>query len=140
MTIKYYLAGPMTGYPQFNFPLFHEAADKLRGMGFDIISPAETDTPAVQKAAMASTTGALDAQGKIAGETWGEILAKDVIIVADQVDGIVFLPGWPKSKGARLEAFVAILAGKTQFFDYYEGKVYTTNPNRIKDILAGELT
>lgn len=109
--MKYYLAGPMTGVPQFNFPLFHSAAAALRANGYDIISPAETDSPSVQKAAMASPDGKL--QGKeIAGETWGEILAKDVILVADQVDGIVFLPDWERSRGARLEAFVGLLTGK----------------------------
>lgn len=111
----YYLAGPMTGYPQFNFPLFHSAAAALRAGGFDIISPAEQDSPAVQAAAIASKTGALDANGQIAGETWGEILARDVRIVADQIQGIIFLPDWPKSRGARLEAYVALLCKHTKY-------------------------
>jgi hypothetical protein len=101
----------MTGYPQFNFPLFHMASAKLRAAGFAIISPAEMDSPAVQTAAIASADGKLDAQGKIAGETWGEILARDVRIVADQVQGLIFLPKWFDSKGAKLEAFTALLCG-----------------------------
>lgn len=119
--MKYYLAGPMTGYAQFNFPLFHRAAAELRSEGMEIHSPAEHDTPAVQAAAIASTDGKLDANGKIAGETWGDILAKDVKVVADEVKGIVFLPHWEKSKGARLEAFVALLAGHQNFM-YYENR------------------
>jgi hypothetical protein len=117
MTIKYYLAGPMSGIPQFNFPLFHEAAAKLRTEGLEIISPAEMDSPAVQAEGMASTDGKL-VDGKIAGETWGDMLARDVKVIADQVDGIVFLPNWQTSRGARLEAFVALLTGKQSFLAY----------------------
>jgi len=107
----------MTGYPQFNFPLFHKAAAELRAEGLEVHSPAEADSLAVQTAAMASKDGTLDANGKIAGETWGDILAKDVKVVADHVQGIVFLPGWEKSRGARLEAFVGLLCGH-KFFTY----------------------
>lgn len=109
MSKPYYLAGPMTNYPQFNFPAFAIAAARLRSLGFDLIVPTEQDSPAVQSAAINSTDGSLDAQGKVGGETWGEILARDVKIVADEVRGIIFLPGWEKSRGARLEAFVGIL-------------------------------
>jgi hypothetical protein len=118
---RYYIAGPMTGIPQFNFPLFHAAAAALRAAGHEIVSPAEQDSPAVQVAAMASTDGALDADGKVAGETWGDILAKDVKLVADGIDGIIFLPDWHLSRGARLEAFVALLSGKHQFGYYVSG-------------------
>lgn len=119
--MKLYLAGPMTGLPQFNFPLFHTAASELRAAGYDIISPAEMDSPAVQSAAIKSSDGALDAHGKIAGETWGEILARDVRVIADTTDGIVFLSDWIKSRGARLEAFVALLSGKKNFGYYIPG-------------------
>ncbi len=103
-----YLAGPMTGIPQFNFPLFDAAAKDLRSRGLLITSPHENDTPAVQAAAWASPDGKLDDAGKIAGETWGDILARDVKLVADECSGVVVLPGWGKSKGARLEVFVAL--------------------------------
>ena len=104
----FYIAGPMTGIPQFNFPAFEAAAQDLRARGFEITSPHENDTPAVQQAAWASPDGALDDSGKIAGETWGDILARDVKLVADECGGVVLLDNWHKSRGARLEAFVAI--------------------------------
>lgn len=106
--MRWYLAGPMTGHPQFNFPAFYSAAAALRAAGYEVVSPAEQDSPEVQAEAIKSADGAMT-DGKIAGETWGDILAKDVKLIADSIQGIVFLPGWEKSRGARLEAFVGTL-------------------------------
>ncbi len=115
-----YLAGPMSGIPQFNFPLFDEAAANLRSMGFTILSPAEMDSPEVRAYSLQSPDGKVQHDGKIAGETWGEILARDVRLIADDCDGIVFLPGWHLSRGARLEAFVALLCGYRAFYQYVD--------------------
>lgn len=102
----WYLAGPMSGIPKYNIPEFNMASLDLRRRGVKIISPAELDDPKVHAAAMASPDG----RGET-GHTWGEFLARDVKIVADKVQGIIFLPGWEKSRGARLEAFVGLLCG-----------------------------
>lgn len=129
-----YLAGPMTGIPRFNFPAFEEATQRLRAAGHLITSPHENDTPAVQAAAWASPDGKLDANHQIAGETWGDILARDVKLVADCVRGIVFLPGWSKSRGARLEAFVGLLTGK-DFFDYADGSLVAIPAHDVMTIV-----
>jgi len=106
-----YLGGPMTGKPQFNFPAFDRAATKLREHGYSIVSPAELDDEDTRKAALASADGA-PGTGSHSGQTWADFLARDVKLIADKVDGIVLLDGWEKSKGARLECFVARLDGK----------------------------
>lgn len=111
---KYYLAGPMSNIPQFNYPRFFELARILREEGFTIVSPAELDSPETVKAAMASPDGSLGS-GVVNGETWGDFLARDVKLVADDVDGVFVMEGWESSKGAKLELFVAHLAKKPIF-------------------------
>ena len=135
-----YIAGPMTHRPQFNFPAFAQAAADLRRAGYAVINPAEQDSVAVRDAALASDDGKLDGAGKIGGETWGQILGRDVQIVADEVDGVVFLPKWDESRGARLEAYVALLAGKHRFFYYQPSEVaksplWPVAPETIRNIL-----
>lgn len=108
MTI-YYVAGPMSGYPQFNIPAFDELAEELRGRGFKVVSPAELDAPE-QRAFLLDSPDGLTPYAN--NETWADFLARDVKLIADRIDAIVVLPGWWKSRGARLEVFVGLLTGK----------------------------
>lgn len=111
MTKFYYIAGPMSGIPRFNIPAFDEAAANLRKAGFNIISPAELDDPVTREMAWNSPDGATLNNIHPNGESWGDFLARDVKIVADKVQGIIALPGWQRSRGARLEMTVALLCG-----------------------------
>lgn len=38
---RLYLAGPMTGLPDFNYPAFHAAAAAWRAAGWTVANPAE---------------------------------------------------------------------------------------------------
>lgn len=104
---RWYLAGPMSGLPQFNIPAFDAAAKMLRDTGLKVISPAELDAPEIRAKYLASTDGASLPDTP----TWGTFLSRDVKIVADQVKGVILMPGWEKSRGARLEAYVGLLCG-----------------------------
>ena len=100
---KVYIAGPMTGHPQHNIPAFDAHAELLRSYGYEVVSPAELDDPEDRAVALASMTGSLAGHSK----TWGDFLARDVKLLADDgIEGIVVLPGWQTSRGARLETFV----------------------------------
>lgn len=110
----WYLTGPMSNIPGFNFPAFDGAAACLRSFGYDLIVPSEQDSPEMQALARASPDGDMAALTAAMSnhETWGEVLSRDVKIVADQVDGLILMDGWETSRGARLEVFVALLVGK----------------------------
>lgn len=103
--MRLYIAGPMTGHAQFNIPAFDAAAEVLRAEGHEVVSPAELDDPATREAALASPDGA-PGSGSSNGETWGDFLARDLKLIADDgIEGIVALPGWETSRGARTEVF-----------------------------------
>jgi Domain of unknown function (DUF4406) len=110
-TLTYYLAGKMTGVPKFNIPMFDRVASELRVQGYKVVSPAELDNPRVRAACLASTTGKSTPETNDGG-TWADFLARDVKLIADKVDGIIMLPGWETSNGARLEMFVGLLTKK----------------------------
>lgn len=137
---KVYLAGPMSGIPQFNIPAFESAAARLRKSGYEVIVPHELDNSSglgLEKL-KASKEGAPEDHEKL-GATWGDLLARDVKIIADEgVQAVVVLKGWQKSRGARLEVFVALLCGLPVF--YYAAAF--TQPLRLipTDSIAIELT
>ncbi len=106
-----YLAGPMTGIPRFNFPLFDAVASELRDAGYTIISPAELDDGATREAALSSEDGA-PGSGTANGETYGTFLSRDVKLILDEADGVCVLPGWYHSDGARIEVYTAFVKAK----------------------------
>jgi hypothetical protein len=112
-----YVAGPMTGLPKFNVPAFDRQAGRLRRNGYTVVSPAELDSPTIREALLASPDGTPTAYTS-QGETWADFLARDVKLIGDVIDAICVLPGWSKSRGARLEVFVALLCGKPILEDY----------------------
>lgn len=114
----YYVAGPMTGIPAFNFPEFDRISGVLRDAGFNIISPAELDSPEAREKALASPDGA---GNKEADSDWRDYLRRDVNIVMDEnCIGVICIDGWERSKGARLETYVAEAFGKPigRFIDW----------------------
>ena len=91
--ILVYLSGPMTGIPEFNGPAFRAYAAKLRAEGFEVISPHEMDKAA-------DTTG----------WKWGDFLTRDMDVLLSSkvgVQRIYMMPGWEKSRGAKLERYAA---------------------------------
>ena len=86
MTVVY-LSGPMTGKPQFNFPAFHQAANRLRAAGYHVLNPA-------------------DNWGGATNIPRAACMRLDIsqLLCAD---GVALLDGWRESKGARLEIDIA---------------------------------
>ncbi|WP_261508473.1 DUF4406 domain-containing protein [Burkholderia multivorans] len=85
--MRLYLAGPMTGYPELNFPVFRAEAQRLRALGFEIVNPAEINADMSMP--------------------WRECMKADIRELLT-CDGIAMLAGWEQSKGARLEHHIAL--------------------------------
>lgn len=95
--IRLYVAGPMTGLPDNNYPAFNQAADKLRAHGYKVENPADNKA-SLQK-----------------------ILHHHPIEYTDYLragltqllhcDGVAVLEGWWNSGGARWEVQTAGMLG-----------------------------
>jgi nucleoside 2-deoxyribosyltransferase len=88
--MKLYLAGPMTGIEEYNYPAFFAAADELRRVGFVVANPAD--------------------HGVIEGYEWADYLRMDLKTMLE-CEGVATLDGWEDSKGASLEVHVARALG-----------------------------
>jgi len=78
---RLYLAGPMTGFEDFN-----KMAAELRARGYVVENPAE--------------------HGVVDGADWADYMAYDLTRLG-LCGQVAVLPGWENSKGARLEVHIA---------------------------------
>lgn len=111
--MKYYVAGPMTGLENYNWPAFEEAASLLRSRGNDVISPTEIDEE--MGCVVVVRDPGVVGHGIVSVETtdtfdYETVLAKDLEAVKG-CDGIYLLPGWESSKGANRELQQALRYG-----------------------------
>ena len=90
-----YLAGPMRGYPDFNFAAFYEAEDFLKSQGYGVVNPARN--------------GNRNLNGH---------MMSDAVAVAN-VDFVTVLPGYSDSRGAVLEILMAQYVGTPVYL--YDG-------------------
>lgn len=84
--IKAYVAGPMTGLPDFNRPAFFDAAGVLFDHGHIVLNPAVFPD----------------------GLEHGDYM-KICLPMIDAAEAVILLPGWEKSKGANMEYQYALI-------------------------------
>jgi Domain of unknown function (DUF4406) len=84
--MRWYIAGPMTGHKDLNFPAFNAEAQRLRSLGYEVVNPAEINSDP--------------------NAGWHECMRKDIKELMG-CDGVALLPGWESSRGARLEHTIA---------------------------------
>lgn len=101
--IKYfYVAGPMRGYPHFNFPAFEDATKDLRSHGHVVFSPAERDLEKYPNIAD-NRTGDEGVASAHDGFSLRDALKDDMCWICDHATDIYMLRGWEKSQGATCE-------------------------------------
>lgn len=88
--MKIYVAGPITGLPQLNYPAFNKAAALLRSQGHEVENPAENPAPQCG--------------------TWLGWMRLSVAQIA-RCEAIYLLPGWEWSRGALVEYNLAVGLG-----------------------------
>ena len=88
---RIYLSGPMTGFPEHNFPAFNAEAARLRGLGYDVVNPVDLNP--------------IEAQS-----SWHQCMRNDLAALLT-CDALALLDGWNGSAGAHLEMHVAHRVG-----------------------------
>lgn len=93
----HYLAGPMTGYPEYNYPAFSVAVELLRMRGFTVHSPHEVPWP--------------EGHGLMMENDLWEYMMKETDKLLSMCNSIILLPGWADSRGAKTELTSAMKKG-----------------------------
>jgi hypothetical protein len=89
--VKIYIAGPMTGIEQYNYPAFYDAACQLALLGFEPVNPATT--------------------GVRRGKAYGFYIKAGIELLM-QASAVACLDNWEESNGAKLEVEVARAMGQ----------------------------
>lgn len=107
---RIYLAGPMRGIPEFNFPRFNAVAKALRVNGHEVFNPAERDTErhGGVNIGAGNTDGSLEKAKATHGFSLRDALGDDMEFICRRCNVIALLPGWEKSDGAQAEWRTAI--------------------------------
>lgn len=103
-----YIAGPMAGIPDYNYPAFFEMERHIAYLGLDSINPArldEHDLFSDEAVAVGEDVGPMRR---------AKFLKRDFFYLS-QCDGIVMLPGWQNSTGANCELWVSRMMGLVVF-------------------------
>jgi hypothetical protein len=128
-----YVAGPMRGIPEFNFPMFDAAEKCARDEGWEVFSPAQHDREVYPDIEEWAGYAAGDIElcpdfDFAAAMTWD--LGR--VIVAE---GIVLLPGWSTSTGAGHELNAALACGKdTWLYLEDEDRIVEVEPDTLEII------
>ena len=106
----FYVAGPMRGIPFLNFPVFDEAAHVARAQGFNVVNPVELDRE--HGIDPVNDPASVDRAQEADPNLTQTIVQRDCAVVTGldkgRGDGLILLPGWTKSVGARAEVGLAL--------------------------------
>lgn len=103
MIEQVYIAGPMTGIENLNWPAFDFAASEWRAAGHEVISPAEMD-----REMGINDTIWQEATSAEKNDLMRKVFSADFTALC-QCSAIALLPRWEYSKGAKVELQVARL-------------------------------
>lgn len=119
--MKIYVAGPMTGYPGFNFKAFDEAKMVLEQQGHLVTTPADIDR-----------SFGFHGTDKDVGAALMETMFRADILTIFKVDALYMLRGWEQSRGAFVEFTVAKFLGR-KFL--YQEPLDSDSPTSVNETL-----
>lgn len=125
-----YVAGPMRGIAEFNFPLFCSVTRELRAKGWVVFNPAERDLEAGF-----DPTGLKGTDEELAQHEFclRSALGADTKWICENADAIYLLPNSIRSTGAVAERALGEALGLDILYHNDEGP---SNREKIRDILV----
>jgi hypothetical protein len=112
MATSVYVAGPMRGYPRFNFDNFERYTQILRSMGYVVMSPHEHD---LEVGINPDTDEDSPVYAEADPQLMKDLIMWDLNAVAN-CDAIFLLDGWEKSRGVKAELALAEFLSKTVLY------------------------
>jgi hypothetical protein len=110
-----YVAGPMRGFENYNYPAFDRCAKVLSEQGWTVINPAELDReagkPMSDPMEFSPDTNYED------HEFMRNALKRDMISICDECTAIYMMSNWERSKGANTELALAKALGLDIFYE-----------------------
>ena len=110
-----YIAGPMTGYPEYNWPKFKAATKYFRDQGMKVVCPTEN--------------------GSIPDVTHYQECIKNSLRTLIEANAIAMLPGWLGSKGAMIEAKLAVAMGYKTYLVTEHSNKFFLNPVDLSSVV-----
>lgn len=114
--MKLYLAGPMRGLPEWNFPTFRDAKKRLEEQGHHVFCPATMATAQGYGEGFSCEPGTAEADSHLR-----HVMQNDVTSLMHS-EAIALLPGWESSRGATVEVALAQFLG-LKILDATTGKL-----------------
>lgn len=120
-----YIAGPMRGIPEFNFPAFFAAEEVLHKIfpNAMVFNPARRDNEAhgvdISKG---NATGDEGQAREEHGFDLREALGADLHWICSQATAVYLLKGWEKSRGAQAERAVARTLGIKLIYQNFDDR------------------
>lgn len=106
-----YIAGPMSGYPEWNYPAFFAAEARLKAFGYNVKNPARKDEEMGYDDKEAKATGDTALAIKKGTFDFREAFEWDIKQILNG-DAIYMLKGWEASPGACAEHATAVVMRK----------------------------
>ena len=110
--MKVYIAGPMTGLYEFNFPAFFQAEADLKLNGHECFNPARND---VENYGI-DVTGTQGRHDEIPNFDLRQALSDDTQFILHEAEAVFMLSGWERSSGACAEHALAKAIGLQIFY------------------------
>lgn len=97
--MKVYIAGPMSGLPDMNYPAFDKAEGQLLAVGYEVLNPTNVDVEHEKERVRIDNCHYCRLSEP---HPWKWYVLRTLAMLAE-ADALALLPNWQSSRGSRVE-------------------------------------